>query len=74
LKSFRYARPAEALEKLGDDHRIMEDGIRSKAVILLESDDVAGEIITADLLDRLVILENSRNRWSIRTCDMYSAF
>jgi hypothetical protein len=35
MKSFRYARPAETLEELGDDHRIMQNRVRSEAVILL---------------------------------------
>jgi hypothetical protein len=54
----------------------MPNRVRSEAVILFESDDVAGEIVTADLVDRLVIFEElGKNlRARIRICDMCSAY
>src|SRR6516162_9430883 len=35
----------------------MQNRVRSEAVILLERDDVAGEVVAADLVERLVILK-----------------
>jgi hypothetical protein len=55
MKSLRHPWSTETLEELGDDHRVMQNRVRSETVILLERDDVAREIIAADLVDRLEI-------------------
>ena len=57
MESLRDTRSAETLEELGDDHGIMQNRVRSEAVILFERDDVAGEIVATDLVDRFVIFE-----------------
>ena len=45
------------LEKLRDDHRVVQDRVGSQAMIFLECHDEARQIVTGDRVDRAAVAE-----------------